>query len=46
MKKILEFLIQFINDTHLDDSIEMTYEPNGDEPEIIVIRRIKEVSDD
>ena len=41
MKKVLEFLIQFINDTHLDDHIELTYEPDGDDPDVIIIRRIK-----
>lgn len=41
MKKILEFLIKFINDTHLDDHIEMTYEPEGDDPDIIIIRRVR-----
>lgn len=40
MRKILEFLIKFINDTHLDDHIELTYEPNGDAPEIIIIKRV------
>ncbi len=42
MIKILEFLIRFINDTHLDDHIEMTYEPNGENPDIIIIKRIKD----
>ncbi len=42
MIKILEFLIKFINETDLCDNIEMTYEPNAENPDVIVIRRVKD----
>jgi len=46
MLKILAFLIQFINDTHLDDNIEMICEPNTENPEVIIIRRVKSENED
>jgi hypothetical protein len=46
MIKILEFLIKFINETHLDDHIEMICEPDSQNPEKITIRRIHEGDQD
>ncbi len=42
MKKILEFLISFIDETHLDDHIEFICQPDSDNPDMIIIRRVKE----
>lgn len=44
MNKILEFLIKFINDTHLDDNIEMVHEVDDDGNVTKII--VKKVYDD
>ncbi len=46
MRKILDFLIQFINDTDLDDDIKIIIEPKGDDPDVIIIRRMITVEED
>ncbi len=45
MKKILAFLIQFMNETDLQDHVELTFEPDGENPERIVIRRVLDDSE-